>query len=102
VYTFHIEIFIGERLVTINTILAHEAPPFYRGCAGGKVNSRAQEKQYACCHVYTVFVQENHFTFQYEIQPFVVLQSHVLRVGKNSTTKHTWSIGVLVILDFRL
>jgi len=42
--TFHCEVFIGERLVTIQAILAHEPAPFRRGRAGGKVNSRAQEK----------------------------------------------------------
>jgi len=48
VYTFHFEVFIGECLVTIQTILAHEPAPFRRGCAGRKVNNRAQEKYYCC------------------------------------------------------
>ena len=54
VYTFHFEVFIGECLVTIQTILAHESAPFRRGGAGRKVNNRAQEKYYSCCHIYTV------------------------------------------------
>jgi hypothetical protein len=41
VYTCHFEVFIGECLVTIQAILAHEPASFRRGCAGSKVNNRA-------------------------------------------------------------
>jgi len=61
VHAFHLEVFFGERLVTIQTILAHEPAPFNRGGAGGKVNNRAQKKYYCCCHVYTVSLEGNHF-----------------------------------------
>ena len=60
VYTFHFEVFIGECLVTVQTILAHESAPFRRGGTGRKVNNRAQEKHYSCCHIYTVSVGGNH------------------------------------------
>jgi hypothetical protein len=56
VHAFHFEVFIGECLMTINTILTHEPTPFNRGGAGGKVKSRAQENYYPGCEVYTVFV----------------------------------------------
>ena len=60
-YTLHLEVFIGECLVTVQAILAHEPAPFRRGCTGRKVNSRAQEKYDSCCQVYTVSVQGDHF-----------------------------------------
>jgi len=54
VHTFHLEVFITECLVTIQTILAHEPAPFNRGGAGSEVNNCAQEKYDSCCQVYTV------------------------------------------------
>jgi uncharacterized membrane protein len=43
-YTFQFEVFIGECLMTIQTILAHEPAPFRRGCAGRKVKNGTREK----------------------------------------------------------
>jgi hypothetical protein len=52
-YTFHFEVFIGECLVTIQTILAHKPTPFRRGCTGSEVNSGAEKKEYSGQDIYT-------------------------------------------------
>lgn len=44
VYTLHLKVFVNECLMTIQTILAYKSASFRRGCAGRKVNNRAQEK----------------------------------------------------------
>ena len=57
VYTFHFEIFIGECLVTIQTILAYEPAPFRRGCTGRKVNNPADEEYYSNHKIYALSIQ---------------------------------------------
>jgi hypothetical protein len=57
VHTFHFEIFIGEWLVTIQTILAHELAPFNRGCTGGKVNNPADDEYYSDHKIYALSIQ---------------------------------------------
>ena len=101
VYTFHFEIFIGECLVTIQTILAYEPAPFRRGCAGRKVNNRAQEKEYSCCHIYKVSAGGSQVRFHYEFRPLSLCIVMLSACRKNVTSKHTWSIGALAILDCR-